>query len=945
MEASQAERHISGVYTKLLMEFLVGTMPPDRIDTLLAQAAESRSLAELADAGSWSSYDQFRRLLEERSRLDPTSLYDQSELLSDWLKTWELSQAAQTLDSPGTLLASGSEENPLVPIRRYEKTEVASNEWTIRESFKDDYQPYPEFCDFAAVQYAIIPIVFGLPTGEVVEEECQCRGDAACVFRLRWQDEDTDSLRADHYRMRAELVEDRLEQIQEMIADLTSSERYEDVLQGFVASSLRTAVGSGGALLALEPRAGRPRQVYFEGLNEAEAMSMADDLLAGRAGPGNVVAVDVASARRRHGVLAVDEGGGVFSSLSESTLQSYARLAASALDTADALDEARQQANTAQALLDLAMSLTEIVCAEDMASKVAAAVPDIIDCDRAAVFLDQVDELGVSSVGHRLAGSIGYCDEDVARLSSRSFRQAPPDSVVAGGLTQVPVSEFGTVASVSAPIVVAGETIGAIVAGVTSRPERLTVTPWLSERLNGLAAQASTAIANARLVDQIRFQAVHDSLTGLPNRALILDRTELMLARARRDRIQIAALFIDLDGFKDVNDALGHGVGDQLLRAVTERLQVTMRETDSIGRLGGDEFVVLVDGSSMDVGPELVAERLLEVLRPPFLLPGVSAGPLTVTASIGIATGIRASATELLRDADIALYEAKAHGKDCFVAFEPEMHTVVQDQHLLEMDLREALRDDQFSLVFQPIFNLSGGETTGVEALLRWDHPRRGTLPPEVFVPTLESSGMMAAVGRWVLHEACRQGARWQERGYRLGVSVNVSPRQLNSDHLIDDVRDALAASGFTASSLTIEISEKSIMRIAMAPRLEALKATGIRIAVDDFGTGLSALTYLRQFPVDIVKIDRSFIASLADSPESGTLLRTLVELGKTLGLETLAEGIEESGQYSQLEREHCDSGQGFLYARPLEVDAVESFLAGRPLEGSPSSPGTLPIR
>ena len=242
MEASQAERHISGVYTKLLMEFLVGTMPPDRIDTLLAQAAESRSLAELADAGSWSSYDQFRRLLEERSRLDPTSLYDQSELLSDWLKTWELSQAAQTLDSPGTLLASGSEENPLVPIRRYEKTEVASNEWTIRESFKDDYQPYPEFCDFAAVQYAIIPIVFGLPTGEVVEEECQCRGDAACVFRLRWQDEDTDSLRADHYRMRAELVEDRLEQIQEMIADLTSSERYEDVLQGFVASSLRTAV-------------------------------------------------------------------------------------------------------------------------------------------------------------------------------------------------------------------------------------------------------------------------------------------------------------------------------------------------------------------------------------------------------------------------------------------------------------------------------------------------------------------------------------------------------------------------------------------------------------------------------------------------------------------------------------------------------------------------------
>jgi diguanylate cyclase (GGDEF)-like protein len=940
MDGSQAEHHISGVYTKMLMEFLVGTVPPDRIEELLQRAGETRGFDQLADAASWSSYSQFRRLLEERSRLNATSLYAQSGLLSAWLMSWELAQAAQGLESPGTLLASGSDRNPLVPIRRYEKTEVEPNEWTIREWFEDGYSPYPEFCDFAAVQYALVPVVFNLPPGEVIEEEGQCRGDAACLFRLRWQRPDTDASKLDYYRSRAEVFETRLAQIQDMISDLASNERYEEVLQGFVGSSLRAAVGAGGALLALEARVGVPRKIYAEGLSQSQAASIADNLLAGGVAPDNLVAVDVASARRHYGYLAVDEGGGVFSSLSQATLETYARLAAAALDTSDAIDEARHQANTAQVLLELATSLTEIVTTQEMASKVAQAVPDIIDCDRAAIFLDTVGQFGTSTDGLRLAGSIGYSDEDVAVISSRSFDAAPFGSITSDGIVQSSLSDFGTLASVSAPIVVAGETVGAIVAGVTTKPDRLALTPRLSERLKGLAAQASTAISNARLVDQIRFQAVHDALTGLPNRALILDRTEQMLARARRADIEVAALFIDLDGFKDVNDALGHGVGDQLLRAVSERLLLTMRGSDSIGRLGGDEFVVLVDGSSMASAPELVAERLIEVLRTPFELPGVASGPLQLTASIGIATGIRASATELLRDADIALYEAKAAGKDCFVPFETQMHTAVQDHHRLEMDLREALARHQFSLVYQPIFNLSGGQTTGVEALLRWNHPRRGVVQPDAFIPILEGTGMIAEVGTWVLNEACRQGVRWHQRGYELGVSVNISARQLETDRLIDDVASALAASGFAATSLTVEITETAIMKnvSAVVPRLAAIKSTGVRIAIDDFGTGYSSLAYLQQFPVDTLKIDRSFISAMADSPESGALIRTLVQLGKTLGLETLAEGIEETEQYSQLAREHCDSGQGFLYARPLDVDAVERFVASRVHDCGPAS-------
>jgi predicted signal transduction protein with EAL and GGDEF domain len=363
---------------------------------------------------------------------------------------------------------------------------------------------------------------------------------------------------------------------------------------------------------------------------------------------------------------------------------------------------------------------------------------------------------------------------------------------------------------------------------------------------------------------------------------------------------------------------------------VTQRLLATMRESDTIGRLGGDEFVVLVDGTTMDAGPELVAERLLEVLREPFVLEGVSIGPLTLSASIGIAAGARSSAGELLRDADTALYEAKGGGKNRYVMFQPEMQTAIQDRLILEMDLRDALGADQFHLVYQPIFNLASGQTTGVEALLRWRHQRQGVLQPDAFVPLLEDSGLIVEVGRWVLAEACKQGARWDALGHQLDVSVNVSARQLETDQIVEDVVSILADTAFHPGSLILEITETAIMRnvTAVIPRLTALKAAGVRIAIDDFGTGYSSLSYLQQFPVDTIKIDRSFIASMVDSPQSGALVRTLVQLGKTLGLETLAEGIEQIEQYSILENVRCDSGQGYLIARPLEADAVEAFLA-----------------
>jgi diguanylate cyclase (GGDEF)-like protein len=428
---------------------------------------------------------------------------------------------------------------------------------------------------------------------------------------------------------------------------------------------------------------------------------------------------------------------------------------------------------------------------------------------------------------------------------------------------------------------------------------------------------------------QLRHQALHDALTGLPNRVLALDRAEQMLARARRQHIPVAALYVDVDGFKQVNDTFGHAAGDDLLRIVAKRLAGVVREGDTAARLSGDEFVVLVEGSALDAGAELIAERLLNVLRQPYEVDGEIGRQLSLTASVGVASGLRGSAAELLRDADVALYEAKMAGSNCYVQFESGMQTAAQDRLTFEMDLAEALENEQLFLLYQPTFDLQSENVIGVEALLRWRHPTRGVIPPVEFIPIAEESGLIVPIGRWVLEEACRQAATWHERGHRIGMSVNVSGRQLDDDELIEDVGDALEYSGLEPQALTLEITETTLMRDAEATalRLRELKGLGVRIAIDDFGTGYSSLAYLRQFPVDALKIDRSFIGGIAASKEATTLIRTLVQLGKALQIETLAEGIEDQVQLETLQREHCDHGQGFLFSRPLDVGAVEAFL------------------
>jgi diguanylate cyclase (GGDEF)-like protein len=432
-----------------------------------------------------------------------------------------------------------------------------------------------------------------------------------------------------------------------------------------------------------------------------------------------------------------------------------------------------------------------------------------------------------------------------------------------------------------------------------------------------------------RADEDVAFTSTHDQLTGLPNRTLILDRVERMLGRTRRDGTPAAALMIGLDNFKSVNETLSRSAGDELLCLVAERLDAVVRDTDSLGRLGGDEFIVIAEADSLHGGLELAANRIQETLNEPFTLSGASKASLNVTASIGIAAASRSRSEELLRDADIAMTQAKWDGKGRCVVFQTEMREAAEARMELETDLRDALVNDQFFLVYQPTFDLHDMTPTGVEALIRWRHPTRGVVAPSNFMPLLESTGMIIEVGRWVLREACLQGAKWRADGYELAVAVNVSGRQLDGADFVCEVRDALTEGRLDARALTLEITETTVMRNVedAGRRLALIKRLGVRVAIDDFGTGYSSMAQLQRLPVDTLKIDRSFISGLTVSQESKSVVHALVQLAKALSIETLAEGIEQPQELSFLREARCDRGQGFLFARPLEAPAVEAFL------------------
>jgi diguanylate cyclase (GGDEF)-like protein/PAS domain S-box-containing protein len=443
--------------------------------------------------------------------------------------------------------------------------------------------------------------------------------------------------------------------------------------------------------------------------------------------------------------------------------------------------------------------------------------------------------------------------------------------------------------------------------------------------------------ARKAMENELRTAALTDKLTGLPNRALICDRLQQAVLRFRRNNaLHFAVLFLDVDRFKTINDSLGHDFGDLMLKEVAQRLRVALRCGDSVSRsmsqdvaarLGGDEFVILLDSIASPADAILVADRLIGALSKPFRLGQTE---VCTTVSIGIVTSNNAedTAEEVLRDADTAMYEAKLAGKGRYTLFDASMHKRVQNRLDLENDLRSAIEARQIFLMYQPIVSLKTGTIEGVEALVRWNHPRRGILLPGEFVPIAEETGLIIPLGDWVLREACGQFACWRDK---LGdacppsISVNLSRHQLLLSDLPQTIKQALTTSGMTPDCLHLEITEGALMKdlAATIHMLTAMKTIGVKLEVDDFGTGYSSLACLRQFPIDVLKIDRSFVTNLNRGQDFVALVQTITQLARNLRIIVVAEGIETAQQMSTLQSLRCDLGQGYLFSQPMTPDEI----------------------
>jgi diguanylate cyclase (GGDEF)-like protein/PAS domain S-box-containing protein len=450
---------------------------------------------------------------------------------------------------------------------------------------------------------------------------------------------------------------------------------------------------------------------------------------------------------------------------------------------------------------------------------------------------------------------------------------------------------------------------------------------------------------------QLKRQAFHDPLTSLANRALFMNRLEHAIDRCYRHGSSIAVLFLDLDNFKAVNDSLGHEVGDQLLIAVSSRLQESLRPGDTLARLGGDEFTVLLEDNVPDVSDAVrVAERITAALRDPFRVGGRE---VFITTSIGITLNLSGARkpSDLVREADIAMYKAKARGRARYEVFDPSMHAYTLRRLELQSHLHRAIERGELRVYYQPKVELASGTIVGMEALLRWKHPERSVVPPDEFITLAEETGLIVQIGRWVLEEACRQTKEWQER-YRSGdpltVSVNLCAKQLQQPHLIEEVARVLQATKLDPASLVLEITESVVMENtpSTTAALQGLKNLGVRLAIDDFGTGYSSLSVLKHFPVDILKIDKSFVEGMSQNNGDGTaIVAGVIDLAHALRLQVIAEGIETAEQLSELRALRCDLGQGHHFAKPLPSDEAGDVLSTFFLLNGSSSASFAPRR
>jgi diguanylate cyclase (GGDEF)-like protein len=745
------------------------------------------------------------------------------------------------------------------------------------------------------------------------------------------------------------------EALQSTIVDLVSPADVDTVLAR-ITQRAASAVRAQKFLLAISGEDGR-LAVHHEGMTADEALALANDISGHSADDrgGSRLIVEVASSRRSYGRLAAIYGSdhGFFPE-EQKLLATYARQAAVALDAATALEEARLRGETATTLLDLARALAKTATSDEVAQCLAAAVPTVVGCQRASVLIwDRAREQLVvrgrggdvpeAAIGTVLKLSdLPNIGELLTSLEPQHLhRDRIADPLVSDLLAKANLEEVLTVAIASN-----GELIGAISASRDDTWPRMRDETVLNERMSGLADQATIAFERVRLLEQeraavsrlrldearIKHLAYHDALTDLPNGRMFGEVLEATLATAGAEQRSLAVLFVDLDRFKNVNDSLGHVHGDELLRLAGARLARTVRGGDTLARLGGDEFTMVVTDVTSPEEPAAVAERMLRSLHDPFVLDGHE---VFVSASVGVAVypGDGTTVEALMKNADTAMYRAKAAGRNGYVRYAPAMNSRALHLLSLESDLHNALARGELVVHYQPAVDAATGRIAAAEALVRWQHPVRGLVPPADFIPLAEDSGLILAIDEWVLREACEQARRWEDEGLPpLSVGVNLSAHQLERADLVGIVGATLRDTSLAPAGLELELTESAAMRQPerIAELLRQLHDLGVGLAVDDFGTGYSILRHLKTFPIDRLKIDLSFVSGLPNDRHDRAIVSSTIDMAHRIGVQVTAEGVERRAQADFLTSAGCDLLQGFLYSKALDAGAMTEKLRGQ---------------